>query len=194
VSTAAAQLAEERQVWEYVFRTVWRNATKRGPATLDESETASIVAESVARKWHLWSPERGQTKRAAFLAEAAWRDYLKVIRWWSFREDEQQALELDRKAADRMGEGTLYWRDLLPATDDPAAETLDTLERQEQARRVREALAQLSVADQELIHARMWQGHTFAKIAAREGVTEQAIYARYKWVLRRLRRLLEGDL
>jgi len=135
---------------------------------------AEAVMSRVFQKALRGLPEfRGESELSTWLYRIAWREGLRQV-------------ERERKQDNR--ETPL---DVVVAFPDGAEDQLRTLERQETASSVHDALARLRDRDREVLALRYLEELPFAQVAARMNVSESAAKVRCHRALTRLRIVLE---
>jgi RNA polymerase sigma factor (sigma-70 family) len=192
-ATARGQLQEERHVIEYVMRTVLKRATATGWLTLKGGEAESLILASIARGWNLWDPAKGSTKRAAFLSQLAWRDYLKAVQLSECQcRDWRKTVSLDAPLAGHGGRRVLTLVNALPGGTDPTREVLEEAGWQEVRERLRAGLELLSPDQASVLYGLYWRGMTLQQIGDELGFSRQWAQDLKKRGLERLREMMDG--
>lgn len=118
---------------------------------------------------------RGESRISTWLYRIAWREGLRQVNKEQKRDEREVPLEV---AANRP---------------DSSEDQLQTMERQETAVQVRQALARLYPRDREVLALRYLEELPFSLVAERMNVSESAAKVRSHRALTRLRIVLEDD-
>jgi RNA polymerase sigma-70 factor (ECF subfamily) len=184
-SSAAAQLLTRHK--ERLHRMVQLRLDSRLAPRLDASDVVQDALVEAHKRLAKYARRR----------EIPFYPWLRAIAWDKLIEMKRRHIAAEKRTVRRevsalglSGDSEMILIDRLAATTGTPS---DHLIRREVSARIREAIAQLPPLDREVIVLRHLEELSFPETAAVLGLSESAVYSRYRRALERLHRLLHED-